>query len=98
MRLTLLVVLSACGGTEVAASHYDQACSLDGDCTAVFQGDVCTPCTCPNAGITAASRAKYEADVARLKAQCGPTPAVACAACTPTRGLCINKTCSTRPE
>ena len=100
-RMTFLAALClvACGGgTTVSAASYPQACELDGDCAAVFQGDVCTPCGCPNAGILSTALSQYTADVAAMKMQCGPMPAVACKPCTPVRGLCINKACATRPE
>ncbi len=72
--------------------------SADGDCSPVFQGDVCAVCTCPNSAITNASVTRYQQDVTRLKTQCGPAPAIACNGCTPQRGLCINARCSVRPE
>ena len=97
--LSLAALLAGCGaGTSISVTSYGQACENDGECTAVFQGDVCTPCLCPNAGILTTALSTYTADVAKLRMQCGPIAEVACKPCSPMRGLCINKACATRPE
>lgn len=83
----------------MSGAAYGQACENDGDCTAVFLGDVCATCTCANGGILTKSLTQYTADVERLKLQCGgSSDGGGCRTCTPLRGLCLTGTCATRPE
>ena len=97
-RLAVVLLLAACSSTTIDTSGYDTACNNDGDCAAVFQGDACTPCLCPNAGVASDAAAKYASDLAALRAKCGPMPAIGCEACAPQVGLCVSNGCSSRPE
>lgn len=48
----------------ILASNYDQSCTGDSDCLAVWSGDFCVPgCECPNSVISYSARAQYIADV-----------------------------------
>jgi hypothetical protein len=67
-----LGVLASCasrspGACTIAASDYDQTCSVDDDCTGVFSGDLCTAsCTdCTGGAISNKAQAEYDADLAK---------------------------------
>jgi hypothetical protein len=54
---------SSCG---ISASNYDQSCTTDADCVAVYQGEVCsTECSCPNAVINQRALAQYWTDFSK---------------------------------
>ena len=55
MVLWATVWLGACGPQEIRASDFDQTCSVDDDCTLVFEGD---PCDCGSAAAISKSVAE----------------------------------------
>ena len=71
---------------------------MDPDCVAVFQGDACNTCGCPNAAIKQSALAQYQKDLAALQTHCGPRPKIACADCSPRLGLCLGGSCTSRPQ
>lgn len=75
----------------VTATDYDQSCTTDEDCVAVFEGDVCDECKCANATVSKAAQMDY--NLAFTMNQCGSPPPCAadCALPVPT---CQNGTCS----
>lgn len=93
LRSLLVLLLCACGGTVIDAARYSRACAQPSDCSAVFAGDACAVCACPNTAISASAKASYDADVAALKKLCGPQPAIACAPCAEPMPTCTNRTC-----
>jgi hypothetical protein len=99
MKALFLVLVALCGcGTTLDLGAYDQKCASDGECTPAFQGDACSVCTCPNAGISSTALEKYQKDFAAFRARCGALPAVACAPCESKVGLCVAGKCSLRPQ
>ncbi len=98
MRAWPLVLLAlGCGGTTIATTGYDRACAIDSDCAAVFQGEACAVCICPNAAVNQGQLTRYQSDLAALRTKCGPMPAIACGPCSPVIGLCLGGSCTTRP-
>jgi hypothetical protein len=80
---------SSGGGAQIRASDFDQSCTGDQDCVAVFEGDVCAPCACANAAIALTARAEYNdarsnlfssADCVKPDVECDvcPDPPVSC--------------------
>ena len=55
-----------CAGGTISAASYDQACNVAADCVAVYQGDLCGGCLCPNAAINQAAHPAYSAVLANL--------------------------------
>jgi hypothetical protein len=51
-------------------SNYDDGCTTDNECAAVWFGDLCTAGVCaacePNAAINVASTSAYQSDVSKL--------------------------------
>jgi len=77
--LVALLLLSACSGSTVMdSSRYDRTCTQASDCAAVYSGDVCAACTCPNDAIRSDGLTAWEAEAARARKACGRTPPVAC--------------------
>lgn len=97
-RVLLLILVCGCGGTTIDTGGYDRKCSVDPDCAPVFQGDACNVCGCPNAAVSQAALAKYQQDLATLRARCGPMPAIACEPCPKRLGLCTGGLCTSRLE
>jgi hypothetical protein len=82
------------GGSNqtVQASEFSQACVESTDCLAIYEGNVCDPCKCPNAAIAKAAASDY-AEKFR-GAEC-PTTDVACAAdCAEATPVCAQGTCT----
>ena len=92
----LLLLLMSCGSGTLSASAYNQACSVDSDCVAVFEGSPCGVCGgCDNAAINTSSKAQYDRD--RASAQCPPRfGGVSCGACLRVMPVCTAGKCSTR--
>jgi hypothetical protein len=72
-----------CG--PIAASDYDRSCTKDGDCAAVWAGDLCDTdvCHCPNAAVNGAALTQYESDFDRMdpgggQCPCPPGPPASC--------------------
>lgn len=65
-------------GTQVHASDFDQTCKVASDCAAIYEGEVCTPCPCPNAAIATSQASSYQSKVTSIRATCGPMPGIAC--------------------
>jgi hypothetical protein len=59
----------------IKASDYDQTCDKDSDCTAVGEGDGCTPCIllCGDATINVADLQKWRDDVQKTPARASGT-------------------------
>jgi hypothetical protein len=93
LLLALGCALAACS-THLDATHYDQSCSTAADCVAVFNGDVCSVCACPNAAINAKDKSRYDADDGSLQRYCGPRPAVACISCPTPMVACVGGKCA----
>ena len=75
----------------VNARDYGQACEVPEDCTAIYEGEVCAVCACPNAAIAATDEAAYTAD--REATNCGITADILCAACAPIELDCVEGAC-----
>ncbi len=94
--LLVLAVVSfaACGAPSIIdGKKYKTECAAPADCAAVFFGDQCRVCACPNGAISSSDKVQYEADRSAAIATCGPRAAVACGPCedrvlTCTAGVC----------
>lgn len=94
--LLVLAVVSfaACGApSTIDGKKYKTECAAPADCAAVFFGDQCGVCACPNAAISSSEKVLYDADRSAAIATCGPRAAVACGPCedrvlTCTAGVC----------
>jgi hypothetical protein len=53
-----------CPQGAIAAASHDQSCTSDSDCVAVYEGSYCNVCRCPNATVSQAAAAAYEAALA----------------------------------
>jgi hypothetical protein len=57
---------ATCVAANIVASNYDQSCTVDKDCVAIAEGNVCDPCVFDgmlNAAINASAEAKYNSDI-----------------------------------
>jgi hypothetical protein len=94
--VTSMLGLLGCGqsaGTELR--NYDRSCARDSDCVAVYVGELCKGCYCPNAAISAGALANHERDTAETKKYCGAAaPAVSCVQCTVPTVRCVRSVCS----
>ncbi|MFZ5444809.1 MAG: hypothetical protein ACOZQL_32770 [Myxococcota bacterium] len=87
-------LLVGCGAsTVIDGKQYKTACAAPTDCAAVFFGDQCGVCACPNAAISASDKVLYEADRTAARTQCGPQPAIACGPCQESVLTCTNGAC-----
>jgi hypothetical protein len=92
--LPLLVLVAACDNA-ISAEGFDQSCTLDKDCVAVFLGDLCANphCNCPNDAINKSSLNSYNSEAETKLAACpagGGGPACTCAFHTLS---CVQGTC-----
>ena len=95
--LFALSVAGGCASPTIDASDYSRACSVDVDCTLVFEGDVCL-CDVERsaAAIALAARPAWSADFTELAAECGG-PDASCPP-SPVRNLaCVMGTCTVAP-
>ena len=83
---------SSGGGGEIRASDFDQSCTGDQDCVAIYQGNACTPCACPNAAIAVADRQAY--NDTRASFQCPQNEDIVCDACSAPLVACTAGTCA----
>ena len=88
--LVIAVALVACASTTMSAQGYDATCSVDGDCVAVFEGDVCG-CSCNTAALRRPAAAQYSKDSAEKAASCGSR--LECVACPSSAVACLSGTC-----
>lgn len=80
--------------TVVDSSGYDHACTADSQCVAVFGGNICAVCSCPNDAINRSALAGFNAAVSAALNACGPRPAIACAACEDKPVACVAGRCA----
>jgi hypothetical protein len=82
--VVLIASLDHCkGNCSIEASSYDQSCTLDSDCVAVFSGSFCGDheCACENSAINVSAQTRYVADLQNDHAPecpCPSPPAVSC--------------------
>lgn len=79
----------ACDKGTIEASHYDQSCATDADCTAVFEGSLCGHCLCANAAISQAALSSYQSDL-----QAAGPPVNVCACKMIPAPVCKSGTCA----
>jgi hypothetical protein len=80
--------------TQIRASDFTQSCQVASDCTPIYQGEVCTPCACPNAAIATTQLDAYQSKLTQIRSTCGPLPAIACADCANATPLCAGNKCN----
>jgi hypothetical protein len=84
----------ASGGSNqtVKASDFSQACVESTDCIAIYDGNVCDACKCPNAAIAKDAASDY---ATKFQGAGCPTTDVACAAdCAEATPVCAQGTCT----
>lgn len=87
--------LAACGTpTVLEAKDYKVSCTKNSECISVYLGDVCNPCLCDNAAISAEQSQIYSADRTGAQRSCGPITAIGCAQCAPKTPVCTDGTCA----
>jgi hypothetical protein len=77
-----------CNPGTISASSFNQTCQSAADCIAVYQGDLCTDCLCPNAAINQGALSAY---TTVLDADGPPVSTCGCPAIPPptcTGGMC----------
>ena len=93
----LMLSLSACDpATVLEAKDYSAACQHDADCLTVYLGDVCKPCICDNAAISASQSYIYSADKTGAVRSCTSVKQEECAACATVTATCDNGTCKAK--
>ena len=94
--LTFLTLSACATPTILEEKDYPLTCTFDADCIAVYLGDVCKPCFCDNAAISASARSIYAADLTGARNSCTSTTQETCAACAPVAVGCDNGTCKVK--
>lgn len=96
IALTCAVVatLGACSDSMLSLDDYDTSCAVDGDCVAVFIGDVC-PCGggCANAAINQRDHEQYREDRADAYDSCSEQLDCMPGPCPPARAYCAAGQC-----
>ena len=83
------------GSVTISASEFDRSCEEDGDCVAVFEGNVCESCTCPNTAIAMKDAQTYASKAAEAIKSCSGKRDEECAGCASTSVKCsAEKTCT----
>jgi hypothetical protein len=93
LMVVAMVGLSCGNPALIDGSAYKTSCSTVSDCAAVYFGDQCSMCACPNGAISVSQKVLYEADRSAALATCGARPAVACAACETRALTCESGVC-----
>jgi hypothetical protein len=76
-------------GPSISASSYDQSCTTDADCIAVYEGPLCDDCLCVNAAINQGANDAYEQAINAAEPD---PPACFCPSSPPPR--CYGGTCT----
>lgn len=92
-----LALTMSCGSTLISDKGLSKTCTVATDCAAVFIGDACSTCLCPNAAISTSSRAAYDLEVTQAQRLCGPRPAIACD-CAQSTVECSSGTCTLKTQ
>lgn len=95
--LALVALVAAGCASRIDAASFDQSCTTDDDCVAVFTGDVCEEprCGCSNDAVNVGALADYQA--AREAIACGPAASPVQCACPEATPFCRNGTCDADP-
>lgn len=72
---------------RVAADDFERSCDVDEDCAAVYEGEICAECQCPNAAINIT---ELEAYLAQFDTMCVPNDQCPCVGATAT---CVDSVC-----
>jgi hypothetical protein len=91
---TLLLIVAACDN-GISAEGFDQSCTLDKDCVAVFLGDLCANpnCNCPNDAINKSSLNSYNSEAATKLAACPAGSGGPACSCVFHTVSCVQGTC-----
>lgn len=95
--LAFAFVFAGCS-TDIRTTSYDRKCVSDTDCVAVYSGEVCNTCRCPNAAVSQKDADRYKKDLESILKACGTRAKVDCEPCNPTTGLCLGGTCTGLPQ
>jgi hypothetical protein len=79
--------------TNVFASSFDQYCSTDYDCAAVYEGNACAPTRCANAAIRYDALPKYRAELGAFWSCYEPEPQ-ACSYAIGDVAVCVANKCT----
>ena len=81
--------------TNVFAASFDQYCTRDDDCVAVFEGNACEPCRCANAAIRRDAMPEYRAEIGAFWSCQEPTECAAgCDVATGDPAICVANKCT----
>lgn len=96
--MTIVLFLLACSEPQpVDITEYDQTCTVDEDCTAVFVGDVCG-CDCTRDGINVADAEAYNSVRDEIFLACDSDEVMECMACPEVQISCDAGTCVVADE
>ncbi|MDQ3368593.1 MAG: hypothetical protein M3680_24455, partial [Myxococcota bacterium] len=81
--------------TAIRATSYDQYCTRDDECVAVFQGNACQSCRCAAGAIRRDALTAYRADLGAFWSCHEPQPCAAgCTAVIGDAAICRAGTCT----
>ena len=83
--------------TTLDIIEYDQTCTVDEDCTAVFVGDVCG-CDCTRDGINVADAEAYNSVRDEIFLACDSDEVMECMTCPEVQPSCDAGTCVVADE
>jgi len=98
MRPLLAVLLFCACSTSIDAKNYQRSCSADGDCAAVYSGDTCALCPCPNAAIATTELTRYQSDAQSLHGRCHSNAQADCVPCQAVTAFCLDGTCAVHAQ
>ena len=82
---------------SIAASEFQQSCTVDADCVAVYEGTLtCCGGSCPNAAVNQVGYSAYASAVASRTPMCNPEPPCAALSCL-SGAICANGSCQFSP-
>ncbi len=98
MRPVLAVLVLCACSTTIDFKYYKRTCSTDADCVAVYSGDVCALCPCPNEAIASSELTRYQSDSTSLHGRCHSTAQADCVPCATVTAFCLGGTCSVHAQ
>ncbi|MCC6898609.1 MAG: hypothetical protein IT377_06520 [Polyangiaceae bacterium] len=83
--------LGGCASTTMRTSDFDQSCTSDSQCVAVFEGDSCNVC-CNDGAINGRDQRRYEQELERARSACGDE-IMECEPCMQSTAVCQRGRC-----
>lgn len=80
--IVMAVLGASCGSedegtgasTAVWTKDFAKACAADGECVAVYEGNACSGCQCPNAAIAQSELKSYQRELGFAEGRCSNSP------------------------